>query len=115
MANNVKIFIDHVGHTIVADVLEENAQIIKAKNPAVLLANPNANGQLTVQLVPLFFKEFVSISKRDGGAVFNYPVDRIIQSDIVLEERLVEQYTNMFTPAPKPENKETPVIKLFDE
>jgi hypothetical protein len=115
MANNIKIFIDHVGHTIVADVLEENAQIIKAKNPAVLIANPNANGQLTVQLVPLFFKEFVSLSVRENGAVFNYPADRIVQSEIVLEERLVEQYVGMFTPAPKPENKETPVIKLFDE
>jgi hypothetical protein len=115
MENNVKVFIDHVGHSIVGELLGEENKVLKIKNPAILIAAPNNNGQLTVQLVPVFFKEFIKQEKRENGAVFNYPVDKIVLSEVDLETRLLEQYVGMFTPTPKVENKETPTIKLFDE
>ena len=59
MSQNIKVFIDHVGHTIVGEVVSSD-KALEVKNPAVLIAAPNANGQLTVQLVPVFFKEFIS-------------------------------------------------------
>ena len=115
MENNVKVFIDHVGHTVVTEVLGYNEKIIKVKNPVVLVASPNANGQLSVQLIPVFFKEFIKQSDRENGAVFSYPIDKIVLSDLPLEDRLLEQYVNMFKTFTKTENKEAPVIKLFDE
>lgn len=114
MSQNIKVFIDHVGHTIVGEVLSSD-KTLEVKNPAVLIAAPNANGQLTVQLVPVFFKEFVKASKREDGVIFSYPIDKVVQSEAELDERLTEQYVNMFRPAQKSENKETPVIKLFDD
>lgn len=114
MSQNIKVFIDHVGHTIVGEVISSDKSL-EVKNPAVLIAAPNANGQLTVQLVPVFFKEFIKASKREDGVVFSYPIDKIVQSEAELDERLTEQYINMFRPAQKSENKETPVIKLFDD
>jgi hypothetical protein len=114
MSQNIKIFIDHVGHTIVGEVISSDKSL-EVKNPAILIAAPNANGQLTVQLVPVFFKEFIKASKREDGVVFSYPIDKVVQSEAELDERLTEQYVNMFRAAQKSENKETPVIKLFDD
>jgi hypothetical protein len=115
MENNVKVFIDHVGHSIVGEVLSEEGKVLKVKNPAILIAAPNNNGQLTVQLVPVFFKEFIKQENRDNGAVFNYSTENIVISEVNLETRLLEQYVAMFTPAAKVESKEAPTIKLFDE
>ena len=112
---NTKVFIDHVGHTIVGEILSSNDDNLQVKNPAILIASPNNNGQLTVQLVPVFFKEFVKASVRDEGVVFNYPSSRIVMSEVDLDERLLEQYVNMFKPTQRVESKEAPTIKLFDE
>ncbi len=113
---NIKVFVDHVGHTIVGEVLSNQKDTLKVKNPAILIASPNNNGQLTVQLVPLFFKEFVKISSRENGSVFTYNKARIVESEIDLDDRLLEQYVNMFKITQKaPEKDEAPTIKLFDE
>jgi hypothetical protein len=115
MENNVKVFIDHVGHTIVGEVVESKSENLKVKNPAILIASPNSNGQLTVQLVPVFFKEFVKPENRENGVVFDYPADKIVLSEVELDLRLLEQYVGMFKPTQKAEAKEAPTIKLFDE
>lgn len=115
MQDNIKVFMDHVGHTIVGEIVESTAFTTRVKNPAILLASPNNNGQLSVQLVPVFFKEFIDLEKREEGSVFNYPSDKIVTSEIALEGRLIEQYVNMFQTAKKTESKEAPVIRLFDE
>jgi hypothetical protein len=112
---NIQIFIDHVGHTIVGEIVSSDKQTTSVKNPAVLIAAPNNNGQLSVQLVPVFFKEFITLENRDNGSVFKYPSDKIVSSEIKLEARLVEQYVNMFQVAKKQEPKEAPTIRLFDD
>jgi hypothetical protein len=111
---NTKVFIDHVGHTIVGEVLSSDTKL-KVKNPAILVASPNNNGQLTVQLVPVFFKEFVKTTVRDEGVIFNYDLSKIVMSEVDLDERLLEQYINMFKATQRVESNEAPVIKLFDE
>jgi hypothetical protein len=112
---NIQVFIDHVGHTIVGEVVSSDKQTTSIKNPAVLIAAPNNGGQLSVQLIPVFFKEFIAIENRDNGSVFKYPSDKIVSSEIDLEGRLIEQYVNMFQVVKKQEPKEAPVVKLFDE
>lgn len=112
---NTKVFIDHVGHTIVGEVLSSDGGKLKVKNPAILVASPNNNGQLTVQLVPVFFKEFVKTTVRDEGVVFNYDLTKIVMSEVELDERLLEQYVNMFRATQRVASNEAPVIKLFDE
>ena len=84
MSQSIKVFIDHVGHTIVGEVIS-SGKTLDVKNPAVLIAAPNANGQLTVQLVPVFFKEFIKGSKREDGVTFSYPSDKIVTSDLFLD------------------------------
>ena len=61
------------------------------------------------------FKEFVNITVRDEGVIFNYDLSKIVMSEVNLDERLLEQYVNMFKPTQRVEAKEAPTIKLFDE
>jgi hypothetical protein len=115
----IKLLVDHVGHNIVGELVEENDKTIVLRNPAVLFAQPNQNNQLQVQLFPVLFKEFLSGAGREKGASFTYSKDRIVETDADLDEKLVQQYKAMFTAQPggsagAPAN-DSEVIKLFDE
>ena len=79
---------------------------------------------MSVQLLPLFFREF--LADKTGDVVFNYTADKIVTTDIdALDFRLQGQYSQMFnaqnafvTPdtATSPASEEAPkVVNLFDE
>jgi hypothetical protein len=111
------LFIDHVGYTVVAEELSSDEKLLVVKNPAVLQAMPNQQNQLQVQLLPVLYREFVDSSVRDKGVTFSYPKNRVVMSDADLDQRLKQQYDQMFNPSPiiTPEKPSEEVIKLFDE
>ena len=116
--SNITVFVNHVGQTILAEEVAVEGKILKAKNPAVLHVQPNQQGQLQVQLIPLFFREFIETAKRNDGAVFNFNKDNIVSSDVSLDSKIVEQYNRIFSAIPatsETKGKEAPVIKLFDD
>jgi hypothetical protein len=116
--SNITVFINHVGQTIIAEVVKDTDAELAVKNPSVLHVSPSQSGQLQVQLIPLFFKEFIDEKVRNDGAIFNFPKASIVTSVVKLDPKISEQYNRIFTPA-KPVNegkgKDAPVIKLFDE
>ena len=58
---NLTVFVDTVGRTIMGEVVKDSKTTIELKNPAILHVQPNAQtGQIQVQLIPFFFKEFAS-------------------------------------------------------
>ena len=113
--SSIQPFVDHVGRTIIGEVLGEENGNLKVKNPAILLVQPNQQtGQLSIQTIPLFFKEFISPGVRDTVGTWIFPKDKIVvTTDIKLEDRIVEQYNRIFTPPAAASNPE--VVKLFDE
>jgi len=117
--SDINVFINHVGQTILAEVVSDDKTTLKAKNPAILHVVPNQTGQLQVQLIPLFFREFIDNSVRNDGAVFNFNKSSIVASEIQLEPKIKEQYERIFSPAvptaTKSDAKGSPVIKLFDD
>ncbi|NBW56618.1 hypothetical protein EBR43_02300 [bacterium] len=116
--SNINVFINHVGQTILAEVLEDSSKGLKVKNPAVLHVQPNQQGQLQVQLIPLFFREFIETAKRNEGAVFTFNKGSVVTSDVSLDSKIVEQYNRIFSAIPavsENKSKEAPVIKLFDD
>jgi len=117
--SDINVFINHVGQTILAENVEEDKNVLKVKNPAILHVVPNQTGQLQVQLIPLFFREFIDNSDRNNGAVFNFNKSSVVTSEIKLEPKIKEQYERIFAPvapsATKNEGKGSPVIKLFDD
>jgi hypothetical protein len=118
--NDIIVFVNHVGQTLLAEKVEETSKLLKVKNPAILHVTPNQGGQLQVQLVPYFFREFIDASARKNGAIFNFDKDKVVTTEIVLEPKLNEQYNRIFSDAPVPTaptaaGSEPSVIKLFDE
>ena len=71
--NKIVVFFDSVGRTILGEKLEDKTtkEVLTIKNPAVVHIMPNQqSGQLQLQILPLFFKEF--LADKDTGTDWNY-------------------------------------------
>jgi len=124
------IFIDQVGRTILGVKTHTNTtSITRVENPVMIAVQQQQNGQMAVQLFPLFFQEFV-VPNKDSKArhnYFEYNNDNITKGvDFDIDERIISQYEKIVNPvlvdnAPNQqlinEGEETPdnVINLFDE
>lgn len=119
--NKIVVFFDTVGRTILGERLDDKTtdKVLSIKNPAVVHIMPNQQtGQLQLQILPLFFKEF--LADKDSGTVWNYNRANITEAvDITFDFKLEAQYRQIFAnmPAPAPQQPQgsPEVIKLFDE
>jgi|TARA_R110000787_G_scaffold156106_1_gene269962 hypothetical protein len=120
---NYITFIDNAGRAIFSEVETETDVSLKVKNPVMITVQQQENGQMAVQLFPLFFQEFVSPGDDDvRNNFFTYPKSNIaVGSDFNIEPRIVEQYQRIVNPqlvavdTPNSEGGEPEVIKLFDD
>ena len=119
--DDLVLFMDNVGRTVLGELVKESKASLLVKNPSVLHVQPNQEtGQIQVQLIPVFFKEFAAPSSE---GTWEYLKSNITRShNVELDERLITQYNNMYSAiqAPKPElvgaaAETTPVVKLFDD
>lgn len=120
--DNMIVFFDTVGRTIVGEKINETETQIEVKNPVIVHIVPNQQtGQIALQLFPAFFKEFQGDKSED--TVWHYWKSQITLSNkIALDFRLHSQYENMFSNVVTPDSITPPsnkqddnVIKLFDE
>lgn len=119
--NKIVVFFDTVGRTILGERLDDKTtdSVLSIKNPAVVHIMPNQQtGQLQLQILPLFFKEF--LADKDSGTVWNYNRANITEAvDVTFDFKLEAQYRQIFAnvPAPAPQQPQgsPEVIKLFDE
>jgi hypothetical protein len=124
----LNVILDGVGRTILGEVVTSTSEDkVSLKNPVILHIVPaDNNGKMSVQLLPLFFREF--LADKTGDVVFSYDAARVVSTDIdALDFRLQGQYAQMFnknnsfitgeTSAPvNPNTGEAPkVVNLFDE
>lgn len=123
MSNKIT-FIDNIGRNILGELVSKSDSFLKVKNPTVINIAQADNGQLQVQIIPLFLPEFLSNESRGDGTTWSYPVDTIIVPDnFELDSRLLDQYNRITSgfaaaalqenPAKQPEQES--VVKLFDE
>lgn len=120
---NYSTFIDNAGRAVFAEVEADTPEEIVAKNPVMITVQQGEQGQMAVQLFPLFFQEFVTPDGNESRAnYFTYRKSNIaVGTGFSIESRIVEQYEKIVNPtlvpnAPAPGNNEEPeVIKLFDE
>ena len=126
--NKLVIFLDAIGRTILGEVNSESSteNILSVKNPVVLHVVPDNAGRMSVQLLPVFFKEF--LAAREDDAIFEFKRSNITESTIdTLDFRLQSQYQqlfgkgNIFVPPTgnivTPDTAGTPskVVNLFDQ
>lgn len=114
--NNLTTFLDAVGRTVLGELVEgdSTATHLAIKNPAVVAVSQQQNG-LQLQILPLFFKEF--LADKNESTTWLYNRDKITQcKDILFDFKLNAQYQQLFAPAAPVQQPEQPaVIKLFDD
>jgi len=110
-------FIDSIGRTILAEEVNRTDTTVVVKNPAMINVAQAQNGQLQVQLIPLFFAEFIDASTRTDGTSWTYNLDTVTLGEVSIDGRLLEQYTRVFgaVGAVPQEASGESVVKLFDE
>ena len=117
---NLITFIDHIGRTILATVVDQDKTSLTVKNPAIIHVQPTQNGQLNVQTIPLYFREFVGEKSREEGTTWKFNLVNIVLGvGVDNDPRLIEQYIRLFSAAPVIQpatgGANEQVIKLFDE
>ena len=119
---NLVVILDTIGRTVLGEATNSDKGTFSIKNPVILHIVPaDSNGKMSVQLLPLFFREF--LADKSGDVVFTYDATRVTKTDIdALDFRLQAQYAQMFNPqnsfiTEAPENAPSgdSVVKLFDE
>ena len=111
-------FIDSIGRTILAQEVNRTDTTLVVKNPAMINVAQAQNGQLQVQLIPLFFAEFIDAATREDGTLWNYNLNSVTLGEVTIDSRLLEQHSRVFagTPAaPTDSSGGESVVKLFDE
>ena len=118
--SNLITFIDHIGRTTVGENLgdTDNGAAFLVKNPAIIHVQPTPQGQLNVQTIPLYFREFVGEKNKTEGTTWKYNYANVVLgTNIDNDKRLLEQYDRLFSDAPATTSapSETPTVKLFED
>lgn len=129
--SKITAFVDNVGRVIVGQTTDSKSkQHLEIKEPAVVNVQVNQqNGQISVQLLPFIFREFVKEAAREEGVVWKFNRENIVTSEnLDLDDAIITQYENIFTkpvasPSSEPvseaatvaDTAEPEVVKLFDE
>lgn len=125
---NLVSFLDAAQRTIIGEQTDETNETLTIKNPVVVNIVPQYNeangqptGQMALQLLPVYFREFQGEKK--NPAVFKYQKSQITQVsfDGGFDFRLYGQYEQIFNPAQmqvpqqKQQGSNPPVLKLFED
>ena len=136
-------FLDNMERTIIGEEMidEGCSEILSVKNPVVVNIIPQADpqtgrptGQMALQLLPVFFKEF--LGDKDEPVIYRYCRSRVTRVDFNsgFDFRLYAQYDQIFNPSnivtpadagqvtkaelgppPNTAGNSGPVISLFDK
>ena len=110
------IFNDGIGRTSFGEVVEETDNTIKVKNPAMIMVSPNEAGQMKVDVIPLFFAEFIeAVEGEEKQSVFNFNKNNITIVDVKLTQRILEHYFTKINIKDSQGEEEVPEVKLFED
>jgi len=106
------VIIDQIGRTILGVETHRSETEIGLYNPIILHFQPSQNGQLELQVFPLFFFELLDKDKRNTNTwVFNR--NSIAISDVELNADILSRYAQINTP-PAPVTNNPKVISIDD-
>ena len=117
---NHTVFVDSIGRALLGEVVDGPEDSVNVKKPVIVHVQPNQQtGQIAVQLIPYFFKEF---NEAENDTVWSFPKNSVVSSTgLQLNKQLVDQYTNIVNAAPpapataQAPSKEPDVVKMFDD
>ncbi len=80
MKNEIIVFLDGVSRTIAGVKIADSDTTITVENPVIVNAMPNQDGQMTLQLIPVFFREV--LEDQNQVCEFEYQKTQITQTNI---------------------------------
>lgn len=126
-SKNIITFLDNAQRTIIGELTSETPVSMEICNPVVVNVVPQYNqagqptGQMALQLLPIFFKEFLG----DRNSDVNYTYLKNCTTRITFaggfDFKLYAQYEFLFkkedvvSNIPVNQDANSPVVKLFDE
>jgi len=109
------IFNDGIGRTCFGEVVEETQDVVRLKNPAMIMVSPNETGQMKVDVIPLFFAEFIEATDgEEKQSIFNFDKNNITTIDVNLTQRILEHYFTKINIKKSQSDEQDPEVKLFD-
>ncbi len=92
-------FVDNVGRIVIGrstDTISKTAKTIQVKNPAIVNIQMQEDGQVSVQLIPYMFKEFL-LENSQQETIWEFGLNNITYSfDVKLDDRVTQQYEQVF-------------------
>jgi hypothetical protein len=125
MSNKVISFVDSVGRVIVGREVGEKTteQKLAVSNPSVVNINVNQeSGQISVQLLPYIFREFIAADKRFDKHVWFFNTNQITTAEsFEIDPSVEQQYITIFETLPQETAPEAEVkdveaepVEMFD-
>lgn len=118
-------FIDSIGRTILADLVERTDTQLVVKNASVYSINQQRDQEgrvlgLNVQLIPLFLTELLQPDTAKEGALWKYNLSTVTEGEFVVDSRILLQHDQVFGKVPVQQAQavaadDVNVVKLFDE
>lgn len=112
MEKKYKIIVDHVGRNVVGVVTEETDTTLTLNNPIMVVIQPQANNQLSVNQFPYLFFEFIDKDHRDKNE-WTFSKASIAVSNVVPAQSVISAYEQMNTPPPVVE-KNPKIVSIND-
>lgn len=118
MDEQISIYVDGAGRYVLGiEIASDDANSIRIKNPALIVINTGANGQVQIQTIPFFFKELTAPGC--NTCIWDFPKNNCTRAtSIQLSEQLKKQYYNAVNPPqtpPQQVGEQVKTVKLFDE
>ena len=114
--SNIIVFLDNIGRTIIGKKINETTKQVTVENPALVHINANAQtNQLQLQILPLFFREF--LADRSEATVWHFNKESItVSQQMTFAFQFIAQYEQMFAaPSEQPQQNSGEVVRLFDD
>ena len=113
MTQKHTVIIDQIGRTILGVQTEETETTLTLHNPIILHFQPSPQGQLELQIFPVFFFELLDKSKRDRNS-WTYPKSSVVISDVELNSDILMRYGQINTPSVVQVQNNPKVISIND-
>lgn len=110
------VFNDGIGRTCFGEVFSRNDNSISVKNPATIMVSPNEANQMKVDVIPLFFAEFIEEKEGERQSIFTFNTNNITIIDVNITERIKEHYYTKINVKPvQGADAEVSEVKLFED
>lgn len=87
------IFNDSIGRTCFGELAFQDDSKYVLKNPAMIVVSPNESGQMKVDVIPLFFNEFITPSETgETSCLFNFNKNSITTVEVDISDKILEHY-----------------------